>query len=92
MGGRDCVYQLNPMRAGLWSEFPAKSSFRQSRDRLASPPFETSASSTLTYNGEPRQLTLDKIDSRLGGPRSDAKAAPEQETSSFAVTHLRVFP
>jgi len=28
-----------------------------------------------------RQLNLGKIDSWLGGPRTDAKAAPEEETS-----------
>ena len=31
-----------------------------------------------------RQLTLGKIDSRLGGPRTDAKAAPEEEKSHYA--------
>ena len=37
-----------------------------------------------------RQLTLGKIDSRLGGPRTDAKAAPEEETSNHAKDSVAV--
>jgi hypothetical protein len=45
---------------------------------------------TLAERRATRQLSLGKIDSRLGGPRTDAKAAPEEEPSHRAKDSVAV--
>jgi hypothetical protein len=42
----------------------------------------------LSNDGQAVNLNLRKIDSRLGGPRFDAKEAPEQETLRQAESHF----
>ncbi len=52
----------------------------------------TSRTSFRTASGlrPTRQLSLGKIDSRLRGPRTDAKAAPQEETRTAPKTVLRL--